>query len=506
MASNSRNLAAALLYKQEQDQLKQAMANPMSAAYGAQERALNAQVPYIKELATKFGSLDNQDMTIGETAADIGLGFVPGIGQAQAARDFERSRRGNDYLGMGLSAAGMIPVVGGVPKAVSKGKSTIRGALRKAFPGIYDSPIEIAQRAEAMVLPESENLSKLFGVTRADLAKAAQEPGTAKGEIPFAPKKPRGSEKTKKIMAPANTQRLINALQATETYAPRLREGMTGWYMMEPAYLRLVELVGPEEAAKRYQRLNALTAMSSPSSDVITELKRGTAANKLAQEGRFEEFLNYGGLPLEERQALGLPQDMLDFPSHAYHGTAQAPAMQQYLLHGKPMLSSPKVPLYLQASQASALGRQSDIPVGDAHWSRAVGLADVRPLKKVKGELKIPGQSVSTSELAVLAPWWREKIAKEAGMEAVPAQATAWGAFSPSTGVDTPIGQPKLEILSDLIQKTSQRLNIPMERARDMVLLGEAQAGRIDPKLLAALGLTSAAGAAGYAMANKSEE
>lgn len=65
----------------------------------------------------KFTSLDTpQDMTAAETAADIAAGFVPGIGTAQSARDFERARREGDKLGMGLSAVGMVPVVGGVVK------------------------------------------------------------------------------------------------------------------------------------------------------------------------------------------------------------------------------------------------------------------------------------------------------------------------------------------------------------------------------------------------------
>jgi hypothetical protein len=433
------------------------------------------------------GVFDVQEggMTASEGASELRSGDIP-----EGLLDVS--------LGALQAAAGAAPFIGKpVAGAAKAGRSTIKGALRKAFPGIYDDPRVVAQRAEAMVLPESSNLGKLFGVSREDLAKAARSPGTAPGVIPKAPKKPRGSEKTEKIMSPANTRRLVEGLLATEEYAPKLRQGMTGWYMMDPAYQRLVELVGADEAAKRYARFNALTAMSSPSSDVITELMRGTAANKLAQEGRFEEFMKYGGLPIEKRMSLGLPEDLLDFPSHAYHKTAQAPAMKGYLSKGVPTLKSPKVPLYLQASQASALGRQSDIPVGDAHWSRGVGLADVRPMRMVKGEPKIPGQSVSTGELAVLAPWWRENVAKEAGLEAVPAQATAWGLYSPSTGVDTPIGQPKLEILSDLIERTSKRLNVPIEQARDMVLLGEAQAGRIDPSMLAALGVGSAA-AAGY--------
>ena len=81
------------------------------------------------ELARKYTSLNNpQDQTLGETVGDIGLGFVPGIGQAQAARDFERSRRDNDWLGMGLSAAGVLPIVGGIPEAINKGRKVSRAA------------------------------------------------------------------------------------------------------------------------------------------------------------------------------------------------------------------------------------------------------------------------------------------------------------------------------------------------------------------------------------------
>ena len=131
--ANPSNLAAALRYNEEQEKLRLAMADPMRAAYGAQERATRAQLPYMKDLATKFGSLNNQDMTMGETVADIGMGFVPGIGQAQSARDFERSRRDDDYLGMGLSAAGMIPIAGGLAKVASATRkgSDLAEALKK---------------------------------------------------------------------------------------------------------------------------------------------------------------------------------------------------------------------------------------------------------------------------------------------------------------------------------------------------------------------------------------
>ncbi len=86
----------------------------------------------------RFASLDTpQEMGLGETAADIGMGFLPVVGTAQGARDFERARRDEDKLGMLLSAASMIPVAGGAVRAVrSAGKAAdvveeVPGAARQ---------------------------------------------------------------------------------------------------------------------------------------------------------------------------------------------------------------------------------------------------------------------------------------------------------------------------------------------------------------------------------------
>ena len=104
---------------------------------------VQAALNYIKSTGQKFISLDTpQDMSTGETLTDIGLGFVPVVGTAQGARDFERARRENDYLGMGLSAASMLPFVGGVVKAgekVAKGSKLVK-AVEELIPE--------AQRAE----------------------------------------------------------------------------------------------------------------------------------------------------------------------------------------------------------------------------------------------------------------------------------------------------------------------------------------------------------------------
>lgn len=368
-----------------------------------------------------------------------------------------------------LKAAALLGVAGKAGKVAS----TVEGAERMAYPGIFKPAKQLAEEADVLVRPSQGNMEKLFGVTREDLAAIADEPGTVPGVIPGAAAKPKGTRHGKAVTTEENTARIRNAIEATREHAPNLWTGMKGWYITDPMFQRLVALVGPEEAVKRMERLNTLQGMASPSSDVVTEVLRGSAANRLAQSGRFEDFDKFAGMTLEDRIAAGLPEDIVAIPSHAYHKTAQSPSMRAFLETGESQMKSPKVPLYIQASRPSQMGRQSDIPVGDAHWSRAVGLPDVRGLKTVKGEVGPNAASVSTSELQELAPWWREQVAGQTGLEAVPAQAMAWGTFSPQTGVDTAIGAPKLEIISDLIAEKAQATGMQPEKLRDLYLTGE---------------------------------
>jgi hypothetical protein len=95
-----------------------------------------ALISALRDRARKFVSLDNpEDGDLGDLAIDIGAGFVPVVGTATSGRDFERARREGDRLGMVLSAAGMIPVVGGVAGAANKARKGAEGltAAEKAW-------------------------------------------------------------------------------------------------------------------------------------------------------------------------------------------------------------------------------------------------------------------------------------------------------------------------------------------------------------------------------------
>jgi len=347
----------------------------------------------------------------------------------------------------------------------------IRDPQRMFSPGIYKDPRDIAAMAAQQLAPEHPALKELFGVTRDDLAQIGQM-GTRPGNMPpqiNAPANARGSYVAENIMTPRNAQRLIDANVEAQKASPALTNAMDAWYVMDPMYWRMRQLFGPEEAAQRYSRLNTLTSMASPGSEVLTEINRGTAAHMMAQQGRFADFVKYGGMAEGSRGIPDFPPELRDVISHPYHKTSQALPMQNYLNAGAVDMTSPKVPLYMQASGVPETGFQTTLPVPDAHWTRAIGAADVRTNAN-------PGASMRMTEYPQAGNWFRENVAKPLGLEAVPAQARTWGVFSPQTGVTSPIGAPKLELFSQRIWERAQQLGIDPKMLRDMVLRGEQHA------------------------------
>jgi len=289
--------------------------------------------------------------------------------------------------------------------------------------------------------------------------------------LPGAAANPKGSMATEGVMNPRNEQRLIDVMTEAQKHQG-LRHGMEPWYYMDPLFNRMVQLLGLQKATEEYKKMNALMGMASSSSEVNTEIPRGSLAYWLQNQGRFGEFEEHGGKRSKER-----PADFGETPGHLAHKTAHALPMRKFIERGEVSMNSPKVPMYIEASGVPATGFQTRTPVGDAHWSRAVGLADTRNPKTIKGQEVVPAASVSTPEMSALGPWWANKVASKLGLESVPAQALAWGAFSPQTGVTTPIGAPKLELIAKQIGHTAKRLGVSPQTARDLVLTGKERMG-----------------------------
>jgi hypothetical protein len=362
---------------------------------------------------------------------------------------------------------------------VTRRDQTVSNPQRMAYSSIYKRPDVIASEAAAQVAPEDPSLKRLFNVTRDDLYEMGKgRKGNLPGTLPGVARNPGGSEAASGVMNRRNEQRILDAMSEAEKH-PHLVRGMDPWYVMDPMFQRMVELIGLESAKKEYTKMNTLMGMSSPGSEVLTEIPRGTAAYALQKQNRFDDFIRYAGMA-EDKRGKKFPADIRNVPGHFYHRTGQAGPMEQYLTSGAMQMKSPKVPMYIEASGVPETGFQTATPVGDAHWSRAVGLADTRGKRMSKGKEITPGASVSNPEMAALAPWWRKKIAEKLGIESVPAQARLWGTMSPQTGVTTPIGAPKLELISRKIMETAHRLGISPESARDMVLRGQTYAGKAE--------------------------
>lgn len=348
---------------------------------------------------------------------------------------------------------------------------TVKDPLRMDFPGIYERPDIIAQRAVENTAAESPLLKQLFGVTREDLFEMSKRKGNVPGEIPGAAKNPKGSAAAEAVMVPQNEQRLLDIFSELQTKAPGMYQGMHGWYVLDPMYQRLVQLVGEDKAGRLFKQLNTFGGIESPNMPVPNEFRRASAAHMLAEQGRFPEWQKYGGLSALEKQGMSdYPADLMTVPGRVGHKRA-ATSQNKFLETGEHGMDSPKAPPYIQASSVPELGFQTNLPVGDAHWSRGIGLADVRTGKST-------AESVSTPEIQQLAPWWREKIAEEVGTESVPAQAILWGGLGPYTGVKTAVGAPKLELKAIEIGNAAKRLGINPEEARDLILLGKERAGK----------------------------
>jgi hypothetical protein len=390
----------------------------------------------------------------------------------------------------------------GALQRIGKVKPTVMRPQRVAYPGIYGNPADLAAEAASRVAPESPLLKQLFDVSRDDLWNISQQ-GNRAGNIvdrPFnAAANAKGAAHASEVMNPRNVGRIQDLIGEAQTH-PDLYQGMASWYTMDPLYKRFVDIYGPEEAVNQYNKFNTLTGMASPGSEVLTEFNRGTGANWLATQGRFDDFQTFGGLA-EHKRGLGFPDDMRGIIGHPYHSTAQSGPMGQYLASGNiDGMGSAKVPSYIAASGVPETGFQTQWPVGDAHWSRLVGLPDVRGARTSKGVEVLPNASASVPEMTALGPWWKDKIAEPMGLQAVPAQAVVWGAGSGATGVTSPIGAGKLELLAQQIGKAADRMGVSPETARDMIIRGQAHAGVVDPELAALLAAGTGAGLLGYSL------
>jgi hypothetical protein len=348
--------------------------------------------------------------------------------------------------------------------------TTVREPLRSAYPGIYDDPKEIAGRVKTV--PESPHLKEIFGTTREQMHDEVIKRGDVEPKTPMPGMAPKGkgSAAAQQITTPENAARLRDTISAFKDAHPDAYHGMVSWYHMDPMYKSIKSILGgdADRAGDVYHKLNSYTAYASPMSSVGPEIRRGAGAATMAAEGKFNKFAEHGGNPTSKtalKKAPELTTPEMGMEGHAFHGTAHAPAMTRFHDTGEEA-QAPKTGAYRRASDApSRPGSeyQNTVLVGDSHFSRGAGLADVRGAKMYDGSIEGP-------ELKTVHPWYHENVAKPLGVPSTSAQAAQWAALSHETGVETPIGAPKLEIWADQIADAAKKAGVePKEMWRRIV-------------------------------------
>jgi len=350
---------------------------------------------------------------------------------------------------------------------------TVRDPERMVYPGIYKDPNVIAEEASRRLMRDQGKdgpMSLLFGHTRASLDELSQG-RDLEGMRPWPlrqaytpPGGSTGSAVSERVLTRRNANRLLDIHGEAMKY-PGLRETRS-WYEMLPLYQRMDELGVPIDEQRLFnQRTGIFSAAASP----VSEINRGTLAHHLAQQGRIEDFVKYGGVAEKNRLSLlGFPDDLLDMKSHAYHRTAQAPTLAEIEMSGGYYPKEHKVGTYVAATDP--VFPNYTRPVADSHIARGVGYSDVRP-----GKLANVKANLSNPEYTDFAPWWENSIAGNTGLRSRDQQALLWNVLGPQTGVRY-IGPSKLELMSNQMMKASKRLGVSPEQARDMVLRGEAGA------------------------------
>ena len=285
----------------------------------AKEAVINA----LRDRARKFVSLDNpEDGDLGDLAIDIGAGFVPGVGQAQAGRDFERARREGDKLGMALASLGAVPIVGGVAGAANKvrkgakaGEETVR-VLRKADNVGYDrakvaanypdtAPPVLAQdpktgkeflqkqnSAEAQAVEKVRKAAQkdidqgkytpYFDVSQRSYADASQYPLKGRTVTDALPKKQATIDKyTAEFDTPEARERLTAAFKEGSK-DPLAKD----WYAMGQLESEFIKEYGPERGRQLFKESFAdAMAATTGGADPTANLLMANYGNFLRQKG-----------------------------------------------------------------------------------------------------------------------------------------------------------------------------------------------------------------------------
>ena len=154
-------------------------------------------------------SLDPQEQDMADIAVETGASFIPGVGQALAARDVERARRANDPAGMAMASMGAIP--GGRLAGLLKRYDPVMQQL-----DVYHGTPHKFPATEANPLGEFDASKIGTGEGAQAYGKGiyfTESPDVAKG---YQPRDPKAEAKLLNLYKQAETRQNYNAMEVLE--------------------------------------------------------------------------------------------------------------------------------------------------------------------------------------------------------------------------------------------------------------------------------------------------
>jgi hypothetical protein len=414
----------------------------------------NEIIEALRNRARKLVALDTpEDQDLVDVGADVGAGFVPGVGTALSVRDFERARREGDKLGMGLSAVGIIPVVGGVTRGISKarkgkeaGDATVSALRKKAGDVGYDRD-KIAQQfpdvappvmqkdaktgkeflgkqksAEAIAVEkvrkaaqkdiDAGNYTPFFNVQDRFYADASQYPLQGNTLTDAMPKKQATIDK---YTAQFDTAEIRKRL--TDAYNRGAKDPLTkDWYAMGQLEAEFIKEYGPEKGRALFKE-NFADAMAATTGGA------DPTANLLMSY--YGNFLRQAGKAVPEN-AYSMP-----YPIGGRYATGNM-AMYDKVLNQGAGLDAAKTPKRFDFS-ANFLG----------HRDRAT--MDEQMMSGFDPNLLAPpGDSYGIVEGVV------HKLAKQQGVQPANFQDVTWAGLKGTTG------KPMIQHVNEAIERTAR--------------------------------------------------
>jgi hypothetical protein len=350
-----------------------------------------------------------------------------------------------------------------------------------------ENPREAAMAAMGLV-PGVGKEAKAAGKVAPDVAKAVDELFA-----PYAGARPDIPQTNIARYEPKKTPERISDITSSQDVRQKMLTGieqgrdMRDWYNMQPLKLAYIDKLGPDEGAKRFDRLMDYVAASSPRSGVDENIRNATfyAGLDLRGDPLPEPYTTEAGKTIKNPAPYGhLAQDLhrmnfekirsgpgLDVKANPkplgfgwnLKGNWQPVAVDAHAFNAPAMLAED--PRFLSTSfkaskEAAPVNIRKQVESGDIGMPEALA----RPAWW-------EGKPKETEYLAM--EKYYQDLAREAGVDPAEVQAMGWVGHGPMTGLKSRPNMTAMDFMKDRLGITSQAQKMdPRDVLSDLIMRG----------------------------------